>query len=525
MATQSVQIYPIPQAQQSPHGKEAPILSLSSYVLINCPAEKVFELFRDTSTWPAWNTFVPECGVNRSKDSKSSLPEAKLDSGDGMAMQVKMTADANLRAQGGVVTDRVDTPGEDDIFRIQWESKGMPKMMLRTLRTTEVVPIGPNECEFRTWEVMAGPLAYVVKNIPARRSGFICACAAICDHFHTSDPLHFAVETSWIPLNIPTKCETRMSCDVHLETFPSYSHYKHRLTDAPCLFLLGDIGHVASPQLFNLFTTLLDHHDFVFYLLGNHDPKDLTLEDAKSKVRSFEARMAAVSATRTIGKFVFLDQTRFDLDSETTVLGCTLFTHIEDAQKETISMRMVDFRDTKGWTVDQHNAAHSSDLAWLNSQVAAISHNEPLRRIAIMTHHSPSIDGRANDPRHEGSTGTSGFVTDLSKEVCWTSKSVSVWAFGHTHWNCDFIDEETGKRVFTNQRGYWKSQKESFDEDATCLLSDGRVFRSKALAEIDEDDQHAQTLSQSDFREESTKRIPGYRRLFQRWLTRDKKRP
>jgi len=36
-----------------------------------------------------------------------------------------------------------------------------------------------------------------------------------------------------------------------------------------------------------------------------------------------------------------------------------------------------------------------------------------------------------------------------------------MWAFGHTHFNCDFLDE-VGKRVVTNQKGYYTTPEKSF---------------------------------------------------------------
>ena len=32
---------------------------------------------------------------------------------------------------------------------------------------------------------------------------------------------------------------------------------------------------------------------------------------------------------------------------------------------------------------------------------------------------------------------------------------MKLWAFGHTHYSVDFKDEETGKRVIANQKGYY----------------------------------------------------------------------
>ena len=91
-----------------------------------------------------------------------------------------------------------------------------------------------------------------------------------------------------------------------------------------------------------------------------------------------------------------------------------------------------------------------------------IAREEPQRRVIIFTHHSPCVDERANDPRHEKSEVTSGFVTDLRDEECWRNQRVKLWAFGHTHFNCDCV-EKTRKRVLTNQKGYYLMPQKGFN--------------------------------------------------------------
>ena len=186
------------------------------------------------------------------------------------------------------------------------------------------------------------------------------------------------------------------------------------------------------------------------------------MSTAKQKVHAFAERMESLRATSTIGRFVFLDRTRFDLSPTLTILGCTLFSNVTEEQKEPVSTRLVDFRDIVDWTVSDHNASHASDLRWLNSQVFEIGHQEPQRDILVFTHHSPCNDPRANDPRHKNSEVTSGFVTDLGDQECWRNPAVKLWAFGHTHFNCDFWDENTGKRVAANQKGYYSFPQETF---------------------------------------------------------------
>jgi hypothetical protein len=87
----------------------------------------------------------------------------------------------------------------------------------------------------------------------------------------------------------------------------------------------------------------------------------------------------------------------------------------------------------------------------------------------IFTHYSPTLDERAVDKKHAGSPVTSGFATDLSGEDCWKSRSVTMWAFGHTHYSCDFTDE-LGKRVVANQRWYSHDVEEAFDMKKTFVV-------------------------------------------------------
>lgn len=134
-------------------------------------------------------------------------------------------------------------------------------------------------------------------------------------------------------------------------------------------------------------------------------------------------------------------------------------------------MDFSDFSCIEDWIVEDHNQAFLADLAWLNAQVRSIADTEPERKIIILTHHSPTIFPVAINPAHSQSGVSSGFSTDLSGEVCWTSRNVKVWGFGHTHFNCDFIDDATGKRVVTNQRGH---EAAGFDGKACIELEDQR---------------------------------------------------
>ncbi|TVY16333.1 hypothetical protein LARI1_G007560 [Lachnellula arida] len=227
--------------------------------------------------------------------------------------------------------------------------------------------------------------------------------------------------------------------DLHLETHPSYDHFRLEQT-APYIALLGDIGHVGDERLFAFLEKQLERYWVVYFLLGNHEPYHLSLALAKAKVNTFAEKMKRLNAKSTVGK------------------RC--------------SARLVDFRDTLRWTVDDHNLAHESDLRWLNEKVAELEREEPARKIVIFTHHSPCGDPRANNPKHQGSEVSSGFMTDLRDERCWKSSAVRMWAFGHTHYNCDFMEEVTGKKVLANQKGYLMIPEKTFNMKATFRLGE-----------------------------------------------------
>lgn len=253
--------------------------------------------------------------------------------------------------------------------------------------------------------------------------------------------------------------------DLHLENPAAYGVFEIP-PSAPYLALLGDIGVVKDDGFFSFIEAQLPNFEIVFLLLGNHEPWYSSWKTTKQKLHQFSDVLDQRRLTKTgsQGKFVFLDQTRYDLSPSLTILGCTLYSQISEMHREHVSFGINDFYHIDDWTVEDHNTAHEADLKWLNEQVASIAASKPQRAIVIFTHYSPVADDkRAVDPRHVNSPLSSGFATDLSEEECWMNLRVHLWAFGHTHYNAHFTDEATGKLVVSNQRGYYFSQAGGFD--------------------------------------------------------------
>ncbi|KAG8164464.1 hypothetical protein KVR01_006382 [Diaporthe batatas] len=259
--------------------------------------------------------------------------------------------------------------------------------------------------------------------------------------------------------------------DLHLETHSSYNlPIKH---SAQNLALLGDIGQVTHDGLFDFLESQLNRYWNVIFILGNHEPHGTSRESAKARVRAFEARMQNLRKSSTIGNFMLLDQGRWDVNDTLTVLGCTLFSNIVSSQRPEVDKRMRDFRETRDWAVEDHITAHRSDLDWLNDQVKTISEAEPQRKIAVFSHYSPTLDEQAVAPRHRGGPISSAFATDLSQEQCWANQAVVFWAFGHTHFNCDFTDKH-GKRIVANQKGYASAVEADFKIDRVYTIGQSK---------------------------------------------------
>lgn len=258
--------------------------------------------------------------------------------------------------------------------------------------------------------------------------------------------------------------QLQLVSDLHLEVPKSSPLYTTINIDirASYLCLLGDIGLVKDDGLYVFLRGTLEQHMGcrIFYIIGNHESYQLAYQETVAKLREFESEALRVYD----GRFKLLDRDRIDLDDSTTLLGCTLWSSISAEQADAACLRLNDFnpvRGIRGWSVDSYLSQHRQDIEWLNAQVLELQDKEPHREIAILTHHSPTVDLRALEPRHRDSEVSTCFATDMSNQPCWMSPMVKLWAFGHTHYDCAFRDESTGKLVVTNQKGYGQQNVET----------------------------------------------------------------
>ncbi|KAI1412182.1 hypothetical protein F5Y13DRAFT_163824 [Hypoxylon sp. FL1857] len=150
-----------------------------------------------------------------------------------------------------------------------------------------------------------------------------------------------------------------------------------------------------------------------------------------------------------VGEFVFLDDSRYDfVDEKVTVLGATLFSLPHKLLRPDIDEFYTNVIQAGSWGSQQHFAAHRVSRKWLLHTTSDIEKEDSGRAVIILTHFCPTREhiavGRAYDYR---------YTTNLGLLNTIMSRNVKLWAFGSTHYNCDYLDMKLHRRFYSNQRG------------------------------------------------------------------------
>jgi hypothetical protein len=164
------------------------ILQLYYSTTVRAPAPLVFDAILNVAEYPLWNTWVPSVRIHTSPTSSGPdldpTDSSYMRIGSTMTFDVVMDANKpnNSRPTPLKVVD-ICTPSEptsylspamledptftadlSKVYRVSWTGNGgMYAMGLNLERFHEVIITGENECEVRSWEVMSGLLARVVK--------------------------------------------------------------------------------------------------------------------------------------------------------------------------------------------------------------------------------------------------------------------------------------------------------------------------------------------------------------------------
>lgn len=278
------------------------------------------------------------------------------------------------------------------------------------------------------------------------------------NHFITGrkSPMASVVDKIRTLFTNPSTSSFQILSDLHLEVCSQYYTFDIP-PSAPYLILAGDTGRLIDYEGYLAFLAKQSaQFERVFWVLGNHEFYHLSYASALEQARRLEKELILE------GKVVLCHRKRWDLEignDKIAILGCTLWSRIDDDAREVVQMRVKDFGKINKWSIDAHNAAHLSDLQWLSGQVADIQNENKSRamggntekKMLIISHHAPSIHGTSS-PKNSNNPWGSAFATELLDDSGDSWEDVKVWVFGHTHFTTDFV--KNGIRVLSNQRGY-----------------------------------------------------------------------
>lgn len=169
------------------------ILPVFASIRIQAPAHRVFDALLRVSDYEKWNTFCPRVTIQTQPDTESKQGEgepqsplaAMLRLGTSFTFYVVMnaakpdsTTETGLRVsdfstpdhpsayipQATLDSDGAYTADLRRVYRVAWKTEGgFVARGLRSERFHEVIAVGEDECEVRTWKVMGGVLAHTVK--------------------------------------------------------------------------------------------------------------------------------------------------------------------------------------------------------------------------------------------------------------------------------------------------------------------------------------------------------------------------
>ena len=162
--------------------REAAVLTTSASVRVSAPANVVFDAVLKAAEYGQWNTFAPKVVIHNQPNGEE---DGQLHAGTLFTLHVVMDEKKpqSFTPTQLIVTD-ISTPEHPSdyvakdlrerndsftadlksVYSIGWKCEGgFASKGLRTERFHEVVSLGPNECEVRTWECQGGVLAYTVR--------------------------------------------------------------------------------------------------------------------------------------------------------------------------------------------------------------------------------------------------------------------------------------------------------------------------------------------------------------------------
>ena len=279
-----------------------------------------------------------------------------------------------------------------------------------------------------------------------------------------------------------SKTSIQILSDLHLDHESQYLTF-HVPVAAPILILAGNIGRLIDYENYLSFLVRrCNLHDKVFLVLGHLEFHGLEWMDGLQLAHKMEQDPV------TKGRLEILYDTRSEIPgTNITLLGCTLWSNIPDADAEGVLRKMPEFDGKEGiqnWDIKRHNLEHKRDLKWLNdamknwptaspqaSGVAAATSPasfKEAKRLIVVTAFAPDLR-ECLDPWQVDAPWASAYGTNLLDGPHFNG--IKLWISGTTGRTHEF--KRGNMTVVSNQRGRQ-------GEHVTGLLKDGMSEKQKS---------------------------------------------
>lgn len=160
--------------------------------------------------------------------------------------------------------------------------------------------------------------------------------------------------------------------------------------------LVSDIGRLEDYDNYRDFLrNQTSKFEVVFLGLGIHEFYETTLNLGLEKAKQLGNEPCMDDP------LILLHQRRYEIPfSRVIIIGCTLWPPIPPESTDIVHYKISDFQKIRGWSVEQHNKVHESDLAWLRGEIQTLRKtSQEKRSILVVTHHAPSLQ-RTSGPQH-----------------------------------------------------------------------------------------------------------------------------
>lgn len=227
--------------------------------------------------------------------------------------------------------------------------------------------------------------------------------------------------------------------DIHLRDHTDET-YEVQVSN-PCsdvLLLAGDIGNACDPPMLDfLIKTAALPYQHVIMVKGNHELFGTTLEKTDTYLDGYAS---------VIPKLVYLNRTTFDIpNTDIRIAGCTLWSHVNDAQRQRVEQEVGDFKHIREWSLEKRDREHNRDVDFIiNSMGCAVRDK---KRLILLTHHAP-VRGISSAPAHAHGPYTSSYECDLEHMIV---PPIVAACFGHTHFSME--GTINGVQLYSNQHG------------------------------------------------------------------------